>query len=141
MVNLPGGPKTQIREALIRLERPIYLLFLLIAGSLWHGWEWRGWTLMVLFVAARLFGKWISVRMCERRAISFLSTSERDSLVFGPIGALSIAIVVNAQDLYSGPALPWMITAVVGGAIVTELIVQVSALWRRRTQDEMLRQA
>ena len=141
MVNLPGGPKAQIREALIRLERPIYLLFLLIAGSLWHGWEWRGWTLMVLFVVARLFGKWISVRMCERRAVSFLSTSERVSLVFGPIGALSIAIVVNAQDLYSGPALPWMITAVVGGAIVTELIVQISALWHRRAQGEMLGQA
>jgi hypothetical protein len=141
MVNLPGGPKAQIREALIRLERPIYLLFLLIAGSLWHGWEWQGWTLMVLFVVARLFGKWISVRMCERRAVSFLSTSERASLVFGPIGALSIAIVVNAQDLYSGPALPWMITAVVGGAIVTELIVQISALRHRRTRDEMLGQA
>ena len=96
---------------------------------------------MVLFVVARLFGKWISVRMCERRAVSFLSTSERVSLVFGPIGALSIAIVVNAQDLYSGPALPWMITAVVGGAIVTELIVQISALWHRRAQGEMLGQA
>ena len=141
MVNLPGGPKAQIREALIRLERPIYLLFLVIAGSLWHGWEWKGWTLMVLFVVARLFGKWISVRLCERRAVSFLDPAERASLVFGPIGALSIAIVVNAQDLYSGPALPWMITAVVGGAIVTELIVQISALWRRRTQDEMLGQA
>jgi hypothetical protein len=141
MVNLPGGPKAQIREALIRLERPIYLLFLVIAGSLWHGWEWQGWTLMVLFVVARLFGKWISVRMCERRAVSFLSASERASLVFGPIGALSIAIVVNAQDLYSGPALPWMITAVVGGAIVTELIVQISALWHRRAQGEMLGQA
>ena len=79
--------------------------------------------------------------MCERRAVSFLSASERASLVFGPIGALSIAIVVNAQDLYSGPALPWMITAVVGGAIVTELIVQISAMWHRRTRGEMLGQA
>jgi hypothetical protein len=141
MVNLPGGPKAQIREALIRLERPIYLLFLVIAGSLWHGSQWQGWTLMVLFLVARLFGKWISVRMCERRAVSFFSASERTSLVFGPIGALSIAIVVNAQDLYSGPAVPWMITAVVGGAIVTELIVQISALWHRRTRDEMFEQA
>jgi hypothetical protein len=140
MVNLPGGPKAQIREALIRLERPIYLLFLVIAGSLWHAWEWQGWTLMVLFVVTRLLGKWISLRMCERRAVSYLSASERASLVFGPIGALSIAIVVNAQDLYSGPALPWMITAVVGGAIVTELIVQISALWHRRTRGEMFEQ-
>jgi hypothetical protein len=140
MVNLPGGPKAQIREALIHLERPIYLLFLVIAGSLWHGWEWQGWILMVLFVVARLLGKWISVRVCERKAVSFLSASERATLAFGPIGALSIAIVVNAQDLYSGPALPWMITAVVGGAIVTELIVQISALRHRWSLDEMLRE-
>ena len=31
LVNLPGGPKEQIREALTRMERPIYLLFLLVA--------------------------------------------------------------------------------------------------------------
>jgi hypothetical protein len=55
-----------------------------------------------------------------------LTSDERRSLIFSPMGALSIAIVVNAQDLYSGAAVPWMVTAVIGGAIVTEIIVQVS---------------
>jgi NhaP-type Na+/H+ or K+/H+ antiporter len=86
---------------------------------------------MVLFVAARLFGKWISVRLCERTGVSAFSPSEEASLVFGPIGALSIAIVVSAQDLYAGRTIGWMTTAVVGGAIVTEFIVQISTRWRR----------
>ncbi|MGH9664896.1 MAG: hypothetical protein ACRD9L_10775, partial [Bryobacteraceae bacterium] len=35
VVNLPARSKQHARDALIRLERPIYFLFLLIAGSLW----------------------------------------------------------------------------------------------------------
>jgi Kef-type K+ transport system membrane component KefB len=136
MVNLPGGPKPQVREALLHLERPVYLLFLVVVGSLWQGWEWQGWTLMVLFVAARLLGKWVSVLLCQRSGVSALEPSERTTLVFGPVGALSIAIVVNAQDLYLGPTIPWMITAVVGGAIVTEVIVQTSTMRRRQAPPD-----
>ena len=127
LVNLPGGPKQLIREALERMERPIYLLFLLVAGSLWDVTEWQGWALMVLFVIARLLGKWLAVIICRKRLEGGLSADERHSLIFSPIGALSIAIVVNAQDLYSGPTVSWMVTAVIGGAIVTEVIVQVAS--------------
>ena len=126
LVNLPGGPKQLIREALERMERPIYLLFLLVAGSLWDVTEWQGWALMVLFVIARLLGKWLAVVICRKRLEGGLSADERHSLIFSPIGALSIAIVVNAQDLYSGPTVSWMVTAVIGGAIVTEVIVQIA---------------
>lgn len=67
LVNLPGSSKDQIREALERMERPIYLLFLLVAGSLWNMTEWQGWALMILFVPARLIGKWLAVKLCRKR--------------------------------------------------------------------------
>lgn len=127
LVNLPGTSKDQIREVLERMERPIYLLFLLVAGSLWDVTEWQGWALMVLFVIARLLGKWLAVILCRKHAPGGLSRDEQRSLVFSPIGALSIAIVVNAQDLYFGAAVSWMVTAVIGGAIVTEVIVQIAS--------------
>ncbi len=130
LVNLPGGSKDQIRETLEHMERPIYLLFLLVAGSLWDITAWQGWALMLLFVPARLIGKWLGVKLCRRRVPGGFSADEQRSLVFSPMGALSIAIVVNAQDLYFGFAVPWMVTAVIGGAIVTEVIVQISS---RRT--------
>jgi hypothetical protein len=133
LVNLPGGPKQLIRDALERMERPIYLLFLLVAGSLWDIAEWQGWALMILFVIARLLGKWLAVLICRKRLEGGLNADEQRSLIFSPIGALSIAIVVNAQDLYSGPTVSWMVTAVIGGAIVTEVIVQVAS---RRGQIE-----
>lgn len=136
LVNLPGGPKDQIREALARMERPIYLLFLLVAGSLWDPIQWQGWVLMLLFVATRLFGKWLGVVVAEKRTAMNLTQEERRSLIFSPIGALSIAIVVNAQDLYPDATVSWMVTAVIGGAILTEIIVQVASRSGAITEPE-----
>jgi len=127
LVNLPGTFKEEIREVLEHMERPIYLLFLLVAGSLWDITAWQGWALMALFVPARLLGKWLAVRICRKQIPGRLSTDEQHSLIFSPMGALSIAIVVNAQDLYFGSAVSWMVTAVIGGAVVTEIIVQVAS--------------
>ena len=134
LVNLPGTSKDQIREVLEHMERPIYLLFLLVAGSLWDVTTWQGWALMFLFVPARLFGKWLAVRACRNKVPNGLSLEEQHSLIFSPMGALSIAIVVNAQDLYFGSAISWMVTAVIGGAIVTEMIVQIAT--RRNLLEE-----
>ena len=127
LVNLPGTSKDRIRDVLEHMERPIYLLFLLVAGSLWDITKWQGWALMILFVPARLFGKWLAVRACRKEIRNGLSVEEQRTLIFSPMGALSIAIVVNAQDLYYGSAISWMVTAVIGGAIVTEIIVQMAA--------------
>jgi Kef-type K+ transport system membrane component KefB len=136
LVNLPGTSKDEIRQALEHMERPIYLLFLLVAGSLWDMTAWQGWALMLLFVPARLFGKWLAVRLCRQKIASGLSIDEQRSLIFSPMGALSIAIVVNAQDLYYGSVISWMVTAVIGGAIVTEVIVHIAS---RRTVFEQQR--
>jgi hypothetical protein len=39
---------------------------------------------------------------------------------------------VSAEDLYFSPSIPWMVTAVIGGAIVTEVLVQWFSGRRRR---------
>ena len=127
LVNLPGTSKDEIRNVLEHMERPIYLLFLLVAGSLWDITAWQGWALLALFVPARLLGKWLAVSICRKQISGGLSSDEQRSLIFSPMGALSIAIVVNAQDLYFGSAVPWMVTAVIGGAVVTEVIVQIAS--------------
>ncbi|HWB83731.1 MAG TPA: hypothetical protein VG675_06300 [Bryobacteraceae bacterium] len=126
VVNLPGRSREAARETLSDLERPIYLLFLVIAGSLWQIGQWQGWILLCLLVGARLTGKWLGAGVCRLRHIGSITDEERRSLIFGPLGALAIAVVVNAQDLYFDPTISWMITAVIGGAIATEVIVQAA---------------
>jgi uncharacterized membrane protein YeaQ/YmgE (transglycosylase-associated protein family) len=93
--------------------------------------QWQGWALMALFVVARLSGKWIGMLLLQKRHVGGLDAQERRNLVLAPLGALSIAIVVSAEDLYSNSTtIPWIVTAVIGGAIVTEILVQ----WFSRTQ-------
>jgi Kef-type K+ transport system membrane component KefB len=135
VANFPGPWKDRVRDALERLERPVYLIFLAIAGALWRVGEWQGWALLVLFVVARLAGKRVGVLLLRRNRTSMLTLEEQRVLSVSPMGSLAIGIVVSAQDLYSGPTVPWIVTAVIGGAIVTEVIVQVA---ERRDKRRLL---
>lgn len=141
--NFPGPWKAQVRSALARIERPVYLLFLIIAGALWRVDEWQGWVLMLVFVVARLIGRQGGVFFFARRHPGVLSAVEQRHLAISPMGALSLAIIVTAQDLYSGPTVPWMVNAVIGGAILTEVVVQTFAFGgeraRTRTAQRMTR--
>jgi hypothetical protein len=131
--NFPGTWREQVRVALVKLERPIYLVFLVVAGAMWQVTAWQGWVLLLLFVAGRLVGKVVGVflsqqtRLGEQLHIELggLSHEEKVRIGLAPMGALAIAIVVSAQDLYVGSTVSWMVTTVIGGAVATEIITQL----------------
>ncbi len=129
LANLPGAYEAQLRASLERLERPIYLLFLLVAGALWRFDFWQGWVLLPIFIVARLFGRTAAARWARWRGLLHETPGEEAlvtrAFVTAPIGALSIAIVVNVQTLYPGRAVPLMVTSVVGGALLSEALVQL----------------
>ncbi|MCZ2151773.1 MAG: hypothetical protein LC126_28855 [Bryobacterales bacterium] len=127
MMNLGTGRQRRAFEVLERMERPIYLLFLVLAGAYWKPWEWQGWVLMCLFVAGRFLSKWLATAMIGRFFLSSLSVSERWTLTGAPMGALSVAIVISAQDLYAGQTSAWIVTAVIGGTLVMETLLQIMA--------------
>ena len=126
LANLPDSPKEKLSVALFRLERPIYLASLFVIGMLWNVTDWRGWVLMPLFAIARLAGKWIAFHAMPS-TFPLLPNEARNALVFSPIGPLAIAIVVNAELLYPGGSISHIVSGVIGGAILTEVIVQVHA--------------
>lgn len=129
LANLPGHYRDRVRQTLHRLERPIYLLFLLIVGAELQITDRRGWVLMAAFVVARLVGNALGTRLGERAARLQLSPSARGALFASPLSALSIALVVSARLLYTqsdqSGALPQLITAIVGGSITTEVLAQI----------------
>lgn len=127
---LPVEHKARIRAALRRLERPIYFLSLIVIGALWQVDDWRGWVLVPVFTGARFLGKWLGMRGGARYAGLRMSAEERQVLAVSPMGPLAIAIVVNAQLLYPGGSISPIVAAVIGGAILTEIVVQlVSRRW------------
>jgi hypothetical protein len=120
----PGPWKQKVDEWNESFERPIYFLFLTIAGALWRPSDWRGWALMAVFVAARLGFKWLGAFLLARRGVYSEARREREWLTFAPAGAISLAIVVNAQNLFLGPHVSWIVTSVIAGSLVSEVIVQ-----------------
>jgi Kef-type K+ transport system membrane component KefB len=125
LVLLPDERRDRIRSALRRLERPVYLLALIVIGALWQVDDWTGWVLVPVFTVARMMGKWLGTGLGLYRTDIQLTSEERQALAVSPMGPLAIAIVVNAQLLYPGGSISHIVAAVIGGAIITEIIVQL----------------
>jgi hypothetical protein len=77
-----------------------------------------------LFVAGRVLGKWSGVMAAKTTVGQFLPTSFADQRNWvTPLSGLSIALVISVQSLYADDGLRWIVTAVLGGSIVTEFLI------------------
>jgi hypothetical protein len=125
VTNFPNDRRDRILAILHHLERPVQLVFLIIAGAAWAPDDWRGWVLVPLFVAGRLAGKYVGVLASRAVVGAVLPTRfvERRQLVT-PMSGLAIALVVSVPSLGGDLGLSWVVTAVIGGAVGTELLVQ-----------------
>ncbi len=127
VTNFPNEQRESIFRILNHLERPVHLLFLIIAGAVWDVGDWRGWVLVPLFVMGRAIGKYSGV-IASRTVVGALLPSgfaDQRQLV-APMSGLSIALVISVGSLYTDTGLPWVVTAVIGGSIVTEILVQLT---------------
>jgi Kef-type K+ transport system membrane component KefB len=124
VTNFPNDERESIFRILTHLERPVHLLFLIIAGAAWDIGDWRGWLLVPLFVAGRTLGKWTGVLASKTGVGALLPASFADQRqLVTPLSGLSIALVISVESLYHDAGLPWVITAVIGGSIATEFLV------------------
>ena len=48
LTNLPHKGLTRLKQTMLQVERPLYLIFLLVAGALWDPRAWQGWALTIL---------------------------------------------------------------------------------------------
>jgi Kef-type K+ transport system membrane component KefB len=133
---LPDLARQRLSEALRRVERPIYLLSLIVVGALWQIDDWRGWALVPVFTGARLLGKRVGIGLVPRFAGQDLTAEQSRALTIAPIGPLAVAIVVNAQLLYPGGSISPIVAAVIAGGMLTEIVVQLTAR-RAPTSDDI----
>jgi hypothetical protein len=133
--NLPYERMQELRETMRDLERPLYFIFLLIAGAEWAPWAWQGWALTLVFVIARVGGKLIGAHVSKRVGPAALPDAGTLGLALCPHSPISMATMLSFYVLYrpeasTAGALPWLFTTCIGAAIATEFVVQIEA--RRR---------
>lgn len=123
VTNFPNEQRESVFRILNHLERSVQMLFLIIAGGVWVVTDWHGWVLVPLFVAGRVLGKGTGVFASKTVVGSLLPVgfaSERKLVT--PLSSLSIALVLSVES--TGDRVAWIVTAVIGGALLTELLVQ-----------------
>jgi Kef-type K+ transport system membrane component KefB len=125
VTNFPNEQRDSVFRILSHLERPVHLLFLIIAGAVWAVGDWRGWALVPLFVIARIVGKWLGIFAARTSVGADLPSGYADQrTLISPLSSLSIALVISIDTSLTDPGLAWIVTAVIGGAIANELLAQ-----------------
>jgi Kef-type K+ transport system membrane component KefB len=124
VTNFPNDQRDSIFRILHHLERPVQMLFLIIAGAVWKPDDWRGWVLVPLFVAGRTLGKYLGVIGSRIAVGAQLPPGFADQRrLIAPLSGLSIALVISVQG-GADDGLSWVVTAVIGGAIATEWLIR-----------------
>ena len=133
LANLPRKRRgTQLANTLRTVERPVVLLFMLIAGATAPFDQWQGWALMPVYVLARTAGKVIGARAARRFGPAELKGAPGIELALLPQSPMAVATMLSAWSLYSGAiknerVLGWLFTAVIVGSYFNDVIVQVVA--------------
>jgi hypothetical protein len=139
LANLPLRDLAGLRATLIMVERPIYLIFLLVVGATWRPGEWQGWVLAPAFVLARVAGKRLGAIWSKRAGPKELPSAGLLALALVPQSPISIVVIVSAATLYEGHSperVRWAINAVIIGGVLSEFVVRLLE-WRRRRRAEL----
>lgn len=128
LANLPLSDEIGVRKILVEVERPLYLVFLVVVGASWNPWAWQGWAVAPVFVFARVAGKWLGARLARRVGSDELPDAADLALALMPQSPISIVVIVAAATLYAhtghADRIGWGINAVIIGGILTELVVR-----------------
>ena len=131
LTNLPHKDARELKQTMIQLERPLYLIFLLIAGALWDPTQLAGWVLVPVFALTRVAGKIVGAHVAEHTGPKELPDATTLGLALAPQSPIAIATIVSYMTLYGvRPAATSLMTAVIGSAVITELAVQAIARGR-----------
>lgn len=128
LANLPMRDKGGLLKTLIDVERPLYLIFLLIVGASWSPGEWQGWVIAPAFVLARVAGKRLGAIWSKRIGPRELPGARALALAVTPQSPISVVAMVGAATLYRGThpdRVRWGINAVIIGGVLTEIVVRL----------------
>jgi hypothetical protein len=120
VANLPGS-KDRIFNLLIRLEKPFYIVFLVLAGAIWRPGSAWALSLAVLYLGLRLVGKVGGGYLAARAATEDLRPPLGLGLGLVSQGGMAVAMVMNYYQLSSTELTSAVVTTVLLAVILNEL--------------------
>jgi Kef-type K+ transport system membrane component KefB len=129
LANLPMRDKKGFQRVLMDVERPLYLIFLVVIGASWRPGEWQGWVIAPAFVLARVAGKRLGAIWARRLGTSpDLPSARHLAIALAPQSPIAVVAIVSAATLYRGEhedRVRWAINAVIIGGVLTEVVVRI----------------
>ena len=120
VANLPGS-KNRIFQLLARLEKPFYIVFLILAGAIWHPGSTWAFPLAILYLGLRLVGKVSGGYLAARAAPDDSRPPRALGLGLVSQGGIAVAMVMNYYQLSSGQVTDVVVTTVLVAVILNEL--------------------
>jgi Kef-type K+ transport system membrane component KefB len=138
VANLPGS-KDRIFRLLVLLEKPFYLVFLILAGAVWH--PESAWVLPIaaLYLGLRFAGKLSGGFLAARAATAVTRPPHALGLGLVAQGGMAIAMVMNYYQLSAAPVTDVVVTTVLIAVIANELAGPSLAVRLLRTAGEIER--
>ena len=120
VANLPGA-KDRIFHLLVQLEKPTYIVILILAGAMWHPGSLWAFPFAGLYLGLRFLGKLSGGYFAARAATEDLRPPLRLGLGLISQGGMAVAMVMSYYQLHSGPVIGVVVTAVLMAVILNEL--------------------
>jgi len=119
--NLPGS-KDRILNLLTHLEKPFYIVFLILAGAAWQlgsPWAFLG---ALAYLLARFVGKLLGGALAARMAKPRRAFPHGLGLGMISQGGMVIAMVISYQQLHASQVGHVIVTMVLVGVLLSELM-------------------
>jgi Kef-type K+ transport system membrane component KefB len=130
LANLPMRDQAGFKDILAQGERPLYLIFFVVAGAHWNPVAWQGWVLAVPFVVMRVLGKIAGAYAARRAAPDFLPHGGPLARALVPQSRIALVVIMTASTVVGRDhhdIIHWAVNAVVVGGMLTEV-----GLWLER---------
>jgi Kef-type K+ transport system membrane component KefB len=136
VANLPGS-NDRIFNVLVRLERPFYIVFLILAGAIWRPGSPWALPLAALYLSLRLVGKLGGGYLAARLATDDFRPPLGLGMGLVSQGGIAVAMVMDYYQLGSTELTGVVVTTVLIAVIFNELISPSLARHVLRTAGEI----
>jgi hypothetical protein len=112
----------RVLEIMIRAEKSIYILLVLLAGATWQPVSLWSVALVISYIISRIFGKLSGGYITSKLFPTGFYVPSHFGMGLLSQGGIAIAIIINFQQIHHQFPANLILTIVIFGALINELI-------------------